>query len=139
MPYTGKFLHSPKAKEPDMDIIATRIDNETIEISVGSSKTVLSVPEIEQLQKNLAQLRGTLLPAVTLTPAPKGQPVYAIPDPVWKLDPEALHTGMLLQLRNPEHGWLSFLIPNDEALKMAKVLTEAVEKNLESFASYGLN
>lgn len=55
------------------NITVTRIDNETIEVSVGSSKTVLGVPEIEQLQKTLAQLRGTLLPAVTLAPATVAQ------------------------------------------------------------------
>jgi len=48
--------------------------------------------------------------------------VPAVTNPAWVVEPDAMMGNALLHVRDPRYGWLHFLIPKDEARKLAGAL-----------------
>ena len=46
----------------------------------------------------------------------------AVVDPRWRTEPYYTLKGVMLALRHPGHGWVSFLLPPAEALALGKSL-----------------
>jgi hypothetical protein len=81
----------------------------------------LDVSGVEEALKSLGGLRATMTPEV-----PKSltleKIVPAVTNPAWVVEPDAMMGNALLHVRDPRYGWLHFLIPKDEARKLAGAL-----------------
>jgi hypothetical protein len=91
----------------------------------GYSSTLrLDVPGVEDLLTNLGIVRGSMLPEI-----PKffklGQRVTAVNDPAWVTEPDT-EGNTLLHIRDPRYGWLHYLIPKEEARKLANYIQNQV-------------
>jgi hypothetical protein len=51
-----------------------------------------------------------------------GQVVGAVSNPAWVTEPDAMLGNTLLHIRDPRFGWLHYLIPKEEARKLAGLL-----------------
>lgn len=81
---------------------------------------------VEDMLKHLAEFRGAMQPEVPREYA-LGQKVQAVPDPLWMTQPDAMMGNSLLHLRDPRFGWLHYLLPKAEALKLGKFLQTQAE------------
>jgi hypothetical protein len=83
----------------------------------------LNTDEVDELMSALADARFSLEPPVP-PEAPKGRSVIVPIDPAWRtqvdLHPEL--KGVLLTLRHPGFGWMSFLLPHHEARALGEWL-----------------
>lgn len=86
----------------------------------------LDVGAVEDMLRNLGEFRGGMLPEVPREYA-FGQKVLAVPDPIWRTQPDAMLGNSLLHVRDPRFGWLHYLIPKLEALKLATFLKGQAE------------
>lgn len=87
---------------------------------------VFTTAQIDDLLRNLGMFRGTMKPAAAESYA-LGQTVEAIPNPAWKTQPDAMLGNSLLHIRDPRFGWLHYMIPKDEARKLAGYLQSQVD------------
>jgi hypothetical protein len=81
---------------------------------------------IDGLLENLGDFRALMQPEVPKT-FPMGQMVDAIPDPAWVTEPDAMLGNTVLHIRDPRYGWLHYVIPREEARKLASVLQNQVD------------
>jgi len=86
----------------------------------------LEVSGVEDILKNLGEFRAAMTPEVQKTFA-MGQKVGAIPDPAWVTEPDLLAGDSLVHIRDPRYGWLHYLIPREEARKLATLLQNQVD------------
>jgi len=86
----------------------------------------LDLSVIEDMLKNLGRFRGQMQPEVPKQYA-MGQKVEAIHDPAWVTEPDALMGNSLLHVRDPRYGWLHYLLPREEARKLATFLQRQVD------------
>src|SRR5260370_37552977 len=56
-----------------------------------------------------------------------GQAVKAIPDPLWMTEPDANEGNTLLHIRDPRYGWLHYMIPREDARKLAAYIQNQVD------------
>jgi hypothetical protein len=99
-------------------------DYKTVTVTFPSVPNValkLDAAGIEEMQKNLGTLRAAMKPEVSKTFA-LGQGVHAVPDPIWMTEPDVMLGNSLLHIRDPRFGWLHYLIPKNEARKLAEYL-----------------
>jgi len=99
-------------------------DGETVTVTFPTSpiiKLKLGVKEIEELLRHLGNFRRLMKPEVPSLFAP-GQKVMAVPDPAWATEVDAMVGSTLLHVRDPRYGWLHYVIPRDEARKLAGFL-----------------
>lgn len=68
------------------------------------------IGDLDQLISILGQLRETLVPPVRQSDPVDGEVVTMAPDPRWRLT-TTLDDQLVLQLRHPGYGWLSFQFP----------------------------
>jgi hypothetical protein len=109
-----------------MDAPNWKLDNDdkTISITFSTNPFVqlkLNVGEVEEMLKNLGRFRAMMKPEIA-TQFPPGQKVEAVSDPSWLTEIDAMAGSTLLHLRDPRYGWLHYLIPADEARKLAGFL-----------------
>lgn len=91
----------------------------------------LDATEVDVLLSNLGDFRALMQPEHHRI-SPVGQTVQAIPDPMWYTQPDAMAGNPLLHIRDPRYGWLHYMIPRDEARKLAGFLqTQADAPPLE--------
>ena len=85
----------------------------------------LEAPELEGLIHHLAANRAGLIDQVPreLDPGTRLNPIV---DPVWRAQPDD-DGGVLLAIRHPGLGWLSFVLPQAECKNMAKYLLDHSE------------
>lgn len=81
----------------------------------------LGVEELEKLLTNLGDFRSAMKPEVTPDHEPR-QNVLAVSNPRWMTEPDPLFGRSLLHLRDPRYGWLHYMIPKEEAQKLAGYL-----------------
>ena len=85
----------------------------------------LDAGSLEQHIHDLGKHRAALNDQVSRELDP-GSRLQAIYDPVWRTD--AVHSadqaGIMLALRHPGLGWLSFLLPHDEAANLGQWLLD---------------
>ncbi len=83
----------------------------------------LGVDAVEDILANLGEFRGGMSPEVKRDWA-GGQKVRAVPDPRWYTEPDLMRGDSLLHIRDPRFGWLSYLLPREEARKLGQYLIE---------------
>src|SRR5438128_3587 len=72
--------------------------------AIGDSRSALNDPVTPQLDPNAI--------------------LEAIPDPSWQIEAYRRPEGRLLALRHPGLGWLAFVIPDQQARRIAEWLTK---------------
>jgi hypothetical protein len=72
---------------------------------------------------DVARHRAELAEQVTPELDP-GSRLEAIIDPIWRVQGYRLTEGRLLSFRHPGLGWLSFVLPDKEAVSIAEWLTK---------------
>lgn len=104
-------------------------DHETITITFPTDPPVAvqwkAAAVDEHLQK-LGEFRANMRPEISKTFA-LGQLVGAVPNPAWMTEPDAMQGDPLLHIRDPRFGWLHYLIPKEEARKLAGFLQRQVD------------
>lgn len=93
---------------------------------VGSVE--LPAPEADELIKALASDRARLRDKVPPSLDPNAR-LNASPRPAVRIDNYVTQdlAGIVLSLRHPGLGWISFLMPNDQALDLAARIQRYVE------------
>lgn len=90
---------------------------------------ILSGADLEQLAGELASARASLSPQVALEP----EPGFASPvqSPIWKtaLSHSAEGECVVLALRHPGLGWLSFRLPHNAAAALASRLKSQAKQH----------
>lgn len=81
----------------------------------------LDAQHVEEILENLGELRANMKPEIPHDLAGRRK-FKAIPDPRWVTKPDAMIGNSLLHIRDPRFGWLHYLIPRDEARKLAGFL-----------------
>ena len=90
------------------------------------TRTVFDTEAVEDILKNLGELRAYMKPEVPTTYA-LGQKVNVVADPAWATEPDLLMGDTLLHIRDPRYGWLHYMIPREEARRLAGFLKGQVE------------
>jgi hypothetical protein len=98
----------------------------------------LSVADIENMLEHLGAFRARMYPPREPSYAP-GQKCECIQNPAWLTDPDALLGNTLFHLRDPRFGWQHYLIPREEARKLARVLQNQVDSPPPGSATSKLN
>lgn len=109
------------------------LDDDQRHVTITFDKSVnamtLDVEEVVGIIANLGDFRVRMWPG-----EPKiyklGQTVTVIPDPIWATEPDREHRDTLLHIRDPRFGWLHYLIPRDEARKLADYIQNQVTSPL---------
>jgi hypothetical protein len=81
----------------------------------------MDVAGVEDVLKNLGEFRGAMKPEIPKTFV-MGQKVAAVPDPIWVTEPDLMLGNSILHIRDPRYGWLHYLLPKEEARKLASFL-----------------
>jgi hypothetical protein len=85
--------------------------------------TTLSVAELDDLISRAAKRRATLMPHIT-DAQPQGE-IQATFDPKWYIT--GVNNGTLLQVKDPGHGWLNYIIaPTSRAVMLSHMLQHAL-------------
>lgn len=84
----------------------------------GRPELQLDVAALEELQKRLGEARAGMVPEVSAS-VPVGAPISAISNPHWVISPVGGDGDALLNIRDPRHGWLHFVIPAGEGRKLS--------------------
>lgn len=99
-------------------------DLKTVTVSFPSVPPValkLDAREVDEMLRNLGEFRAAMQPEAPRT-FDRGQLVPTAADPLWQSEPDGISGGSLLHLRDPRFGWLHYLLPRDEARKLADLL-----------------
>ncbi len=83
----------------------------------------LAVEAVEDILAHLGEFRGAMTPEVKRDWVP-GRKVQAVPDPRWYTEPDLMRGDSLLHIRDPRFGWLSYLLPREEARKLGQYLID---------------
>jgi hypothetical protein len=98
----------------------------------------LSVADMENMLEHLGAFRALMHPPREPSYAP-GQKCECIPNPAWLTEPDALLGNTLFHLRDPRFGWQHYMIPREEARKLARVLQNQVDSPPPGAATSKLN
>jgi hypothetical protein len=90
----------------------------------------LEAPELEDFIHQLAEHRASLADEVPKVLDP-GTWFIAQIDPTWHVSRKKVEQGQALLLRHPGFGWLSFVLSNRQALKLAGMLTRGAQPKPE--------
>ena len=74
---------------------------------------------LDALMNALAQIREEMTPPVSDDP-PQLQDVQALHDPVFRTALHEFSGGTLLSIRHPSLGWLPFLLPSAQRVRIAQ-------------------
>lgn len=105
-------------------------DRKTVEVTLDGNALTLTTHQVELLIAGLGHMRSKMVPEVSKQWDTR-TPLRAQPDPAWVLEPGGMVDGVLLHLRNTKFGWLHYVIPTDEAKKLASGLTQMAEIKTE--------
>jgi hypothetical protein len=93
----------------------------TIPTQPEETTVVLDTERVDEILKGLGNFRANMQPEVPREWQMGGK-VTALPDPIWRTEPEMLQGNSLLHLRDPRYGWLHYVIPKAEAKKLGEFL-----------------
>jgi hypothetical protein len=99
-------------------------DRKTVTITFPTNPPValkLDARAVDDVLNNLGAFRAAMTPEVPRDHS-LGQRVAAVPNPLWQTEPEMMLGDSLLHLRDPRFGWLDYMIPREEARKLAGFL-----------------
>jgi hypothetical protein len=103
-------------------------DLQTVTVTFPTDPPValkLNIGDVETMLANLGEFRAHMLPTVP-SAYQLGQKVGVIPNPAWATEPDLLNNDTLLHVRDPRFGWLHYLIPRQEAMKLVGFLQNQV-------------
>ncbi len=83
----------------------------------------LDVDAVDEALAKLGEFRGAMTPEMKKDWV-QGQKVKAVTDPRWFTEPELMRGDSLLHLRDLRFGWLSYLLPREEARRLGQYLIE---------------
>lgn len=103
-------------------MLTWRLENGKLVILLPDGPTlVLDTPQLIDLIEQLATLRGVL--GLVPQDYALGQICHTtVPNPGWATEPEALTGDSIIHLRDPRYGWLHYLIPREQALRLGDIL-----------------
>ena len=90
-----------------------------------ANKITIQADELSLMIPKLAEARAVMSAPISREPPQNCTELAAI-DPIWRTNPP-LHPdvdGVLLRLRHPGFGWLTFILPHHEAAAMGKWLCD---------------
>lgn len=99
--------------------------NATLEMHMNGSPLghiIMDATNLSETIETLGHIRAAMADEVPREIDP-GTRLLAIPDPIWQTlrptEPHAPPDSVILALRDPGRGWLSFLLPGNEARTLA--------------------
>jgi hypothetical protein len=104
-------------------------DYKTVTVTFPTDPPVvlqLDVAAIEDMLLTLGELRALMKPEIAKAFA-VGQKVDAVPNPNWLTEPELMKDDSLFHIRDPRYGWLHYLFPRAEAMKLGQLLQKQAE------------
>lgn len=99
------------------DAISRRLSKDRRQAQLVFTETTVDVDALKAIISALGELRSAMLPEEPGEFVPP-QPVLAISDPPWTAEPEQFDECILLHLRDPRFGWLSYSLPKSSAAKL---------------------
>ena len=104
-------------------------DRKTVTLTFATQPQIalkLSVADIELMLAKLGAFRAQMQPPHEPRYAP-GQKCECVPNPPWLAEPDALLGNTLLHVLDPRFGWQHYMLPREEARKLARVLQNQVD------------
>lgn len=115
-------------------VVAEDLRKATLRFSarIENNELALDAAELDQLIFMLATARERMLEPIPAEPL--GGPLdeeLVVVDPAWRTNrpPHASLKGLLLRLRHPGHGWLTFLLPEHESVSLGEWLSKNAHRN----------
>jgi hypothetical protein len=136
-------ISTGKGRKEDMSgpIWKLEDDGKTVTVTFATQPQIalkLSVADMENMLEKLGAFRAQMQPPREPSYAP-GQKCECVPNPAWLTEPDALLGNTLLHLRDPRFGWQHYMIPREEARKLARVLQNQVDSPPPGSAPKKLN
>jgi len=108
--------------------IYTYSDKESVVLQLEEGEKIhahvmLDGASAEQVAAHIAKHRAELTDVVSPEIDP-GFRLEAIHDPAWRGQPYRVAEGRIVSIRHPGYGWLSFVISDDSAKKLAEELVK---------------
>lgn len=91
------------------------------------SEAPLTLEAIETMISGLVQIRMRMSPEVPREIKLSGPHHMTEPDPIWRMDGEAMTGDPLMHLRHSGFGWTHWLLPRHEARNLALALQRFAE------------
>jgi len=104
-------------------------DLETVTLTLPTNPPAtlrLKLADIEDMLAHLGDFRELMKPPVPATYA-MGQVFDAVPNPAWVSEPELMQGNSALHIRDPRYGWLHYMLPREEAQRLASFLQKQVD------------
>jgi hypothetical protein len=104
-------------------------DRKTVTVTFPTDPIVIvnyDLSAIEDMLKNLGEFRAAMKPEVSRK-APVAGMIAAVPNPQWYTQPDAMRGDSLLHIRDDRYGWLHYLLPRADALKLGQLLQTQAE------------
>lgn len=99
-------------------------DGKTVQISIGNAVLRMNAGQIDAFIGLLAGARAQIVPAVP-EDFPQGKPTHRHDSTKWVFGIDAATASPFLTLRSPAFGWLSFVMPFDEAERLGTQMQAA--------------
>jgi len=99
--------------------IETRIAGEMTAWSLASPE------ELSDLIESFTRTRAEMTDEVPTDLDPNAA-ITALVNPFWKITPAPNQDGVVLAIRHPGAGWMGFYLPSSSALRLKKLLNEAL-------------
>ena len=87
----------------------------------------LSSAGVDGLIKTLGEMRAHMAPEICKSYA-AGQATRCMLNPMWVTEPDALAGDTLLHIRDRRYVWLHYLIPREEARRLATIIQKQVNR-----------
>jgi hypothetical protein len=116
-------------------------DRKTVTVTLPTQPQIalkLSGADVQTMLEKLGAFRAQMQPPHESRYAP-GQKCECVANPAWLAEPDALLGNTLLHLRDPRFGWQHYMIPREEARKLARVLQNQVDSPPPGSATTKLN
>lgn len=81
----------------------------------------LDVKGVEDLLENLGRFRVQMSPEIPRAIA-EGTVVFPVVDPIWRIQDDPKTGAIVITIRDPRYGWLSYAIPRETANHLIYVL-----------------
>jgi hypothetical protein len=128
-----------KPKPPERATVSARIsaDRKSAILRLlserGSVGIRLELPELEDFIQNVAKVRALLEEAVPVSVDP-GSRVHVVLSPLWTVSANSgieRSPGILVSLRHPGFGWLSFVLARPDARRFGEAIAAFSQRETE--------
>ena len=81
----------------------------------------LDVKGVEDLLENLGRFRMKMSPEIPRALA-EGTEVFPVVDPIWRIQDDPKTGAIVISIRDPRYGWLTYAMPRETASHLIYVL-----------------